>query len=148
MNPSLTTLRTRTNAVPTVRKLLLRIALISTLLGVVCAVVLGVLIGFPSAFSSLVGTLLGVVNLYVLAWLVVGMMNDQKSNASRGRAAVLLGAKALALVTVVGILVVNRWVRGGALMAGLSVVALSIVLGAMLGSKDETPLDPPSTRND
>lgn len=124
-------------------KLLRRIALLSAVLGGGCALALALLFGLHSGLSSLVGTALGVINLWVLARLVTRLLDGRRSTGRRGRAAVLLGAKAIALVTLVGVLVVNGWVKGGALMAGFSMVALSMVLGGLWqGTEDDTSTAP------
>jgi hypothetical protein len=119
---------------PTANRLVRRVAVISAVLGAISAVALAAFFGLASGFSSAVGTVLGVLNLWALARLVAGMLNDTNADGRRARAAILLGAKSLALVTVVGVLVVKGWVHGGALMAGLTVVALSIVLAGALPS--------------
>src|SRR5690242_8959655 len=92
---------------------------LAALLGAAGALALGALFGPGHAVSSAVGTLLGVANLWVLARLVVSLLDERKSRPTRTRAAVLLGAKGIALMVVVGALIVGRWVHGGAFMAGL-----------------------------
>lgn len=109
-----------------------RIALVSAATAGLCAVGLGVSYGPASALSVLLGALIGVVNLWALARLVVALLADGRgSSGAKARAAVLLGLKSIGLVTLVGVLVVNGYVHGGALMVGISMVALSIVVATV-----------------
>lgn len=114
-------------------RLVTRIAAFSGVTGLLCAFAAYMQYGLVSALSSLLGTAIGVVNLWALARLVVALLQDSEAGGggAKARAAVLLGLKSIGLVTLVGVLVVNGWVRGGALMAGLSVVALSIVVASV-----------------
>jgi hypothetical protein len=124
-------------------RLIQRIATLSALLGAVCALTMGGIYGVHSGISAAVGTLIGVLNIWALAKLVGILLDGTSTTARKGRAAVLLGAKSIALIAVVGVLVINGHVRGGALMAGLSIVALSIVLaGALPGGDDSSPPPP------
>ncbi len=111
---------------------------IASALGVVCAVVATAVFGVPSGVSAAVGAVLGIANVYALARLVTAVLDDEVSRNKRVRAGVLLGAKFLALATIIGVLVLKHWVRGGALMAGLSMVALAIVIGGLLRSDDDS----------
>ena len=131
-------------------RLIQRIALISAVLGTLGAVAVGVYVSPKSGISSAVGTLVGVLNLWVLARLVVGMLDDKRTNGRRARAAILLSVKGVALVTVVGILVVRHIVNGGAFMAGMSIVAASIVVGGLFSGTPEpsAPAEPTEPRTD
>ncbi len=111
---------------------------IAAILGAICAGVCATKFGILSGISSAVGSLIGIANVYALAKLVTAMVDDAVDRKKRTRAAILLGAKFLALITVIGVLVVNHWVRGGSLMAGLSMVALAIVIGGLLRSGDDS----------
>jgi hypothetical protein len=118
-------------------KLVRHIVAIAVGLGGVTAAVLGWQFGWIAALSSALGTAIGVVNLWALARLVAHLLEARGPANRRGAAAVLLGGKVIALVAIVGILVIKGRVHGGALMAGLSVVAVSIVLGALLRGDDD-----------
>jgi hypothetical protein len=111
---------------------------IAAALGAVCTVVAFVKFDAASGLSVAVGTALGMGNVYALAKLVTMILDGEVTAKRRTRAAILLGAKFLALITVVGVLIVNHWVRGGALMAGLSMVALAIVIGGLVRSDDDS----------
>jgi hypothetical protein len=123
---------------PNTNRYLATILTVAAILGAICTGVFATKFGFESGLSCGVGVLLGMANIYALAKLVTVMIDGEVAKKKRTRAAILLGAKFLGLVTIVGILVVNHWVRGGALMAGLTMVALSIVLGGLLRSSDES----------
>jgi hypothetical protein len=119
-------------------RLVQRVATSSAVLGAAASIALGVMYGPRSALSSAVGSALGVLNLWVLARLVSLILDENVAPRRRTRAAILLGAKALALITAVGFLIIGEWVRGGSLMAGLSVVAVSIVLAAARSDRDDS----------
>ncbi len=103
-----------------------RVLIASAVLGAISAALMGWYYGMLSAVSSLVGTVLGAVNFALLAKLAVTMLDD--NNPNRRRAGIFLGVKFVALVTIVGVLVVNNIVRGGAFMAGVSAVVAAITL--------------------
>lgn len=111
---------------------------IASALGVVGAVVATAIFGVASGVSAAVGTVLGIANVWALAKLVTAVLDDEVARNKRVRAGVLLGAKFLVLATVIGVLVLKNWVRGGALMAGLSMVALAIVIGGLVRSGDDS----------
>jgi hypothetical protein len=73
--------------------------------------------------------------------LATTLLDD--TNPSRGRAGVLLGVKFIGLATVVGVLVVNNYVRGGAFMAGVSAVVAAITLVGLFNSTSPDTTDPP-----
>ncbi len=107
-------------------------------LGALCAGACATKYGFESGLSAAVGALIGMANIYALTKLVTVLLDAGVEGKRRTRAAVLLGAKFLALITIIGVLIVNQWVRGGALMAGLSMVALAIVIGGLVHSGDDS----------
>jgi hypothetical protein len=118
-------------------RLIQTILVIAAVLGAIGAVIMGALFGVRVGFSSAIGTAIGMANLWALARLVVITLDAKSSSVRRGRAAIFLGLKFIALVSLVGFLVIQGYVHGGALMAGISVVALSIVVGALLRSGDD-----------
>lgn len=129
---------------PNTNRYIATILAVAAVLGVLCTIVAGVKFGMLSAVSAAVGALLGIGNVYALAKLVTVLIDGEITRKRRIRAAVLLGLKFLALITVVGVLIVNHWVRGGALMAGLSMVALAIVIGGLIRSSDDDSTSPRS----
>lgn len=129
---------------PDTNRYIATILAVAAVLGVVCTVVAGVKFGMASGVSAAVGALLGIGNVYALAKLVTVLIDGEITRKRRIRAALLLGAKFLTLITVVGVLIVNHWVQGGALMAGLSMVALAIIIGALIRSSDDDSTSPRS----
>ncbi len=123
---------------PNTNRYIATILTVAAILGAICTGVCATKFGIESAVSCVVGVLIGMANIYALAKLVTVMVDGEVAKKKRTRAAILLGAKFLGLITIIGVLVVNHWVRGGALMAGLSMVALSIVIGGLLRSSDDS----------
>lgn len=109
---------------------------IASVLGVLAAAVTTGLFGVASGISAAVGAVIGIANVYALARLVTALVDDEANRTRRVRAGVLLGAKFLVLITVIGVLVLKHWVHGGALMAGISMVALAIVIGGLVQAGD------------
>lgn len=118
-----------------------KVVLTSAALGVLSAALMGFYFGWMSAVSSAVGTVLAVANFALLAKLAVTMLDE--NNPGRKRAGVFLGIKFIALVTIVGVLVVNNIVRGGAFMAGVSSVVAAITLVGLFNTTPQDPTDPP-----
>ncbi|MBL8681015.1 MAG: hypothetical protein JNK05_17670 [Myxococcales bacterium] len=118
-----------------------RVVLTSAALGVLSAALMGFYYGWMSALSSGVGTVLAVANFALLAKLAVTMLDE--NNPGRKRAGVFLGIKFIALVTIVGVLVINNIVRGGAFMAGVSAVVAAITLVGLFNGTSTDPTDPP-----
>lgn len=117
--------------------LIQRVLIASAVLGAISAALMGLYYGPLSAVSSLVGSAIGVANFALLAKLATTMLDE--NNPNRRRAGVLLGVKFIALVTIVGVLVINNIVRGGAFMAGVSSVVAAITLvGLFIGTSADT----------
>ncbi len=108
-----------------------RIAVVAVVLASVATAIVGIVSGPAAALSCLTGAAIGVANLWAIGKLVPIMLDDERPGGRRARAAVILALKAIALVGLVGLLVVRRWIRGGPLMVGISVVALAIVLSTL-----------------
>jgi hypothetical protein len=129
-----------------IRPLVRRVLIASAVLGAASAVVVGLQFGVRSALSSLVGSAIGVANFALLARLMATVIDD--ANPSRGRAGALIGLKFIGLVTLVGVLVINGYVRGGSFMAGVSAVVLAITLAGLFPPPDAnappSAEDPPS----
>ncbi len=118
-----------------------RVVLVSAAVGALSAGLMGFYYGWQSAVSSAVGTVLAAANFVLLAKLAVTMLDD--NHPGRKRAGVFLGVKFIALVTIVGVLVINNIVRGGAFMAGVSAVVAAITLVGLFYGTSTDPTDPP-----
>jgi ABC-type dipeptide/oligopeptide/nickel transport system permease subunit len=106
--------------------LIQRVLIASVVFGAIAAALMGYYYGPRSAISSLVGSVIAVANFALLAKLATAMLDE--NNPQRKRAGIWLGVKFVALVTIVGVLVINHIVRGGAFMAGVSAVVAAIAL--------------------
>jgi hypothetical protein len=123
------------------RPLVRRVLIASAVLGAASAAVVGWQYGPRSALSSAVGSVIGVANFALLARLMATVLDE--ANPSRARAGAMLGFKFVGLVTLVGVLVVNGYVRGGSFMAGVSAVVLAITLAGLTAPADTDPTPPP-----
>ena len=121
------------------RPLVRGVLIASAALGAATAAVVGWWYGPMSAFSSAVGSIIGVANFALLARLMATVLDE--ANPSRSRAGAMLGLKFVGLVTLVGVLVVNGYVRGGSFMAGVSAVVLAMILAGLAAPAD--PDSPP-----
>lgn len=128
-----------------------RVIIASAVLGAVAAAIAGLYYGPMSAISSVVGTILVATNFVLLARLAVTLLDDQHPN--RRRAAVFLGVKFVALISIIGVLLINGIVRGGGFTAGFSAVVAAITLVGVFyppiedtndSNNDSTTQNPPS----
>jgi hypothetical protein len=121
--------------------LIQRVLIASAVLGAIAATLRGFYYGALSAISSIVGSVIGVANFALLAKLATTMLDE--NNPKRKRAGVWLGVKFVALVTIVGVLVINNIVRGGSFMAGVSAVVAAITLVGLFNSTAPDSTDSP-----
>jgi hypothetical protein len=123
------------------QSLIQRVVIASAVLGAISAALMGWYYGALSAISSLVGTVIGAANFALLARLATTMLDENAPG--RRRAGIFLGVKFIALVTIVGVLVINNIVRGGAFMAGASAVVAAITVVGLFNSTAPDSTDSP-----
>lgn len=101
-------------------------------IGALSALVMGYRGGVAAAASTALGALVGATNFWALARLITKLI-DRNADATRGRAAVLLVGKALALLAGSAWLISRPWMEFGGFLVGFTSMIAGITVGALWG---------------